>query len=76
VAYRDLVSVDALTTTTHTMTKAAPIHVAVSRGQQGMLSFTPASAGTYRIYCSEPGHKDAGMVATLIVRMPGGGTRG
>jgi Cu+-exporting ATPase len=72
VAYRDLVSVDALTTTIHTMTNTVPVHVAASRGQQGFLSFTPASAGTYRIYCSEPGHKDAGMVATLIVRMPGG----
>jgi Cu+-exporting ATPase len=74
VAYRDLVSVDALTTTTHTMTGTVPVHVAVRRGQQGILSFTPASAGVYRIYCSEPGHKDAGMTATLIVRMPGANT--
>jgi Cu+-exporting ATPase len=73
VAYRDLSSVDAITTTTHTMTGTVPVHVAASRGQQGVLSFTPASAGTYRIYCSEPGHKDAGMVATLVVRMPGAG---
>ena len=72
VAYRDLVTVDAITTSTHSMVGTVPVHVAASRGQQGILSFTPASAGTYRIYCSEPGHKDAGMVATLIVRMPGG----
>src|SRR4051812_39749355 len=29
--------------------------------------FTPPAAGTYQFYCAEPGHKEAGMVGTLIV---------
>lgn len=29
--------------------------------------FTPHAAGTYPFYCSQPGHKEAGMVGTLTV---------
>jgi uncharacterized cupredoxin-like copper-binding protein len=32
------------------------------------IQFTPAVAGTYQFYCAEPGHKEAGMVGSLIVR--------
>lgn len=30
-------------------------------------TFTPTAAGSYRYYCSQPGHADAGMVGTLTV---------
>jgi plastocyanin len=29
--------------------------------------FTAPTAGTFQFYCSEPGHKEAGMVGTLTV---------
>jgi uncharacterized cupredoxin-like copper-binding protein len=29
--------------------------------------FTATAAGSYQIYCAEPGHKEAGMVGTLTV---------
>ena len=34
---------------------------------QAELAFTPTQAGAYEIYCSYPGHKDAGMKGTLRV---------
>ena len=36
-------------------------------GQKGTVTFT-ALPGTYTYYCSQPGHKEAGMVGTLIVQ--------
>lgn len=36
-------------------------------GETGKGTFTFTKAGTYTIYCSIPGHKDAGMTATLTV---------
>src|SRR5581483_10251103 len=38
------------------------------------LSLGGLSAGTYQIYCQVPGHEAAGMVATLKVVPPGGGS--
>jgi plastocyanin len=34
---------------------------------QASGDFTPPTAGTFQFYCSEPGHKEAGMVGTLTV---------
>lgn len=36
--------------------------------QTATLDFTPTKAGTYQFYCSQPGHKEAGMVGTLTVQ--------
>lgn len=35
-------------------------------GESGKLTFT-AEKGTYDVYCSVAGHKESGMVATLVV---------
>jgi uncharacterized cupredoxin-like copper-binding protein len=43
------------------------LHVAALPGKTGRLSFTPLVAGTYEIFCSVPGHREAGMVGTLQV---------
>lgn len=44
------------------------VHAAVDPGQTATVEFVPAAPGTYEIICDEPGHKEAGMVGTLIVR--------
>lgn len=47
--------------------KKADLHVAAEAGKQGTVEFTPTKPGTYTYYCTEPGHKEAGMTGTLIV---------
>lgn len=32
------------------------------------VSFTPTRDGAYEFYCTIPGHKDAGMIGTIIVQ--------
>lgn len=44
---------------------------AVGKNDQGKVDLTP---GTYTIYCTIPGHRAAGMVATLTVTAAPGGT--
>ncbi len=36
-------------------------------GTTGEISFTPKAKGRYPVVCTVPGHKEAGMVATLVV---------
>ncbi|MDR7416891.1 MAG: cupredoxin domain-containing protein [Armatimonadota bacterium] len=36
-------------------------------GKSAEVSFTPKAKGRYLIYCSVPGHKEAGMTGTLVV---------
>jgi plastocyanin/mono/diheme cytochrome c family protein len=36
-------------------------------GQTGSVTFNTGEPGTYQYYCAIPGHKEAGMVGTLIV---------
>ena len=42
-------------------------YAAAGPGQQMVVSFTPAQAGTYQVVCTVPGHKEAGMVGQLVV---------
>ncbi len=53
----------------HDMTGAmAPgtVHMAAHGGDKVTVEFTPRS-GTFELYCSVAGHKDAGMVGTIEV---------
>lgn len=44
------------------------LHVAhADEGETATATFTIDRAGTYTVYCSVPGHRDAGMVASLEV---------
>jgi len=40
----------------------------IPAGQSGKVTFTPNKTGEFTIYCFEPGHKDSGMTAKLIVQ--------
>jgi plastocyanin len=42
------------------------VHILAQANGRGTGQFT-APAGVYQFYCSQPGHKDAGMVGTLTV---------
>ncbi len=44
------------------------LHLHSLPGESHSITFTPTKPGTYAVYCSVPGHKDAGMTATLVVR--------
>ena len=47
---------------------AEDLHVVQARpGQTQTGSFTISQTGTYEVYCSIPGHREAGMTATLTV---------
>lgn len=49
---------------------ANQVHVAAGAGGTSTVEFTPSEAGTYEVYCSVPGHKEAGMVAQVVVTEP------
>jgi plastocyanin len=43
------------------------VHVPLPAGTPALALFRPNRPGTYMFYCSVPGHRDAGMIGTLIV---------
>lgn len=43
------------------------VHVAMPSGQSALALFTAPAPGTYEFYCALPGHREAGMVGTLVV---------
>lgn len=44
------------------------LHLHAAPFSEVALTFTPQSAGTFTVYCSVTGHREAGMTATLTVR--------
>ena len=48
--------------------KQPELHMAVMNGQMVQMEFTPTRPGTFQFYCTVAGHKEAGMVGTLVVR--------
>ncbi|HKZ54362.1 MAG TPA: cupredoxin domain-containing protein [Anaerolineales bacterium] len=52
------------------MSQAPQLHAAAMMGESTLLTFTPTKPGTYPFICTVLGHKEAGMVGTLIVKAP------
>ncbi len=46
------------------------IHVAAPTDQSNTIEFTPTTPGEYEYFCTVAGHKEAGMVGTLVVQAP------
>jgi uncharacterized cupredoxin-like copper-binding protein len=43
------------------------LHVSMPPGQPALALFTAPAPGAYTFYCAVPGHRQAGMVGTLVV---------
>lgn len=46
------------------------VHVAAPTGGSNTIEFTPSEQGEYEFLCTVSGHKEAGMVGTLVVKAP------
>ncbi len=46
------------------------LHISVEAGGRQTVTFTPAEAGRYEFFCTVPGHRDGGMIGTLVVSAP------
>ena len=46
---------------------ALNLHVAMPPNEETRFTFTPVQSGTYTLYCNVPGHREAGMVAMMII---------
>ncbi|GAA0330775.1 hypothetical protein GCM10008967_21610 [Bacillus carboniphilus] len=51
----------------HNHGQKADLHIHAKANSSNQLTFTPQKSGTYQFYCTIPGHKESGMVGTLIV---------
>lgn len=43
------------------------LHAEMAANGRSVITFIAPEPGTYEIYCGVPGHREAGMVSTLIV---------
>lgn len=48
------------------------LHVFAGTGDAAVLKFTALKPGTYEIFCSIEGHREAGMIGKLVVEQAGG----
>ncbi|MCX6021774.1 MAG: cupredoxin domain-containing protein [Chloroflexi bacterium] len=46
----------------------APLHLHTDANTTATIEFTPQNKGTYELFCSVTGHKEQGMVGTVIVQ--------
>jgi uncharacterized cupredoxin-like copper-binding protein len=46
---------------------ALNVHIEMPPNGRTEIIFIPAETGTFAIYCNVPGHREAGMVSTLVV---------
>lgn len=46
------------------------LHISAPAAARQTVTFTPAEPGKYEFFCSVPGHREAGMVGSLIVAAP------
>ena len=46
---------------------ALNVHAPMPVGKPGLALFKASTAGSYTFYCGMPGHRESGMVGTLIV---------
>jgi uncharacterized cupredoxin-like copper-binding protein len=46
------------------------LHVGAAANGSGTIEFTPSQPGTYEFFCTVAGHKEAGMVGSLVVAAP------
>ena len=44
------------------------VSVEAAGGQSATTDFTPSRPGSYEFYCSQPGHREAGMKGMLVVQ--------
>lgn len=44
------------------------LHVAAGAAQSSVIEFTPTRPGTYEVFCTVAGHKEAGMITRLVVK--------
>ena len=49
------------------MDEMPQLHMSASSGSNLTLEFTPSTAGRYEYFCTVEGHREAGMVGTLVV---------
>lgn len=49
------------------MSETPDLHIAAAQAGSSTIEFTPSEPGEYPFYCTVAGHKEAGMVGTLVV---------
>lgn len=52
------------------MAEMPDIHVSAPQNMANTIEFTPSAPGNYEFYCTVSGHKEAGMIGTLVVTSP------
>lgn len=52
------------------MTTDPQLHMSALIGATNTIEFTPTKPGTYEFFCTVAGHKEGGMIGTLIVKAP------